>query len=125
MRKQGRDWVGPCLIICVNAKQSSVLPSMRGVLDTDRVRKATSEEWLGAEIIEVLSKDAKEHVEGHGRRGYADATHEDGPPESDRDSADSLSGGVPESAQPQSNTERAELETIFENQVVENRLARS
>ena len=62
--KQVRGWVGPGLVVCVNGKASSIWVSMRGVLvkcNADRVRIATDEEWLGAEIIKVLSQDARNH----------------------------------------------------------------
>ena len=45
------------------------------------VRLATDSEWLGAELIRVLSADAKQHVERTGQRGFVDATREEGPGE--------------------------------------------
>ena len=59
---------------------------MRGVLvkcNADRVRIATDEEWLGAEIMKVLSQDARNHLDKHGQRGYIDATGEEGPGDED------------------------------------------
>ena len=47
----------------------------------DRVRLATDSEWLGAELIKVLSDDAKQHIEKEGQRGYVDTANEEGPPE--------------------------------------------
>ena len=63
--KQVRGWVGPGLVVCVNSRASSVWVSMRGILvkcNADRVRIATDEEWMGAEIIKVLSQDARNQL---------------------------------------------------------------
>ncbi len=94
-RAKIRGWVGPGLVVCLNEKQSSAWVSMRGVLiktNTDRIRPATDTEWLGAELIKVLSEDAKAHIERKGQRGYVDATAEEGPGEDD------LPPAVPETA---------------------------
>ena len=59
---------------------------MRGVVvkrSRDRVRRATDEEWLGAELIRTLSQDALEHVQRQGQRGYVDTSHEEPPPSDD------------------------------------------
>ena len=74
-------WVGPGLVVAINAQQSSVWVSMRGVVvkcNIERVRPATDEEWLGSEILRVLSADGKANLERWGQRGYVDATKEDG-----------------------------------------------
>ena len=84
--KEVRGWVGPGLMVCVNSRASSIWVSMRGVLvkcNADCVRIATDEEWLGAEIIKVLSQDARNHLDKHGQRGYIDVTGEEGPGEED------------------------------------------
>ena len=81
-RGKVRGWVGPGLAVCINYTQSSVWVSMRGIIvkcNIDRVRPATDEEWIGAELIKVLAADAKQHVERAGQRGYVDATGEEGP----------------------------------------------
>ena len=55
---------------------------MRGVIvkcNMERARPATDQEWLGAELIRVLSADAKASLERKGQRGYVDATNEPGP----------------------------------------------
>ena len=52
-----KGWVGPGLVIAISVPQSSVWVSMRGVLvkcNIERVRPATDQEWLGAEIIRVV-----------------------------------------------------------------------
>eukprot|EP00973_Karenia_brevis_P015171 2074040-Karenia_brevis.AAC.1 len=57
---------------------------MRGVLvmcNVERVRPATDEEWMGSEIIHILSADAKQRLEHSGQRGFVYATAEEGPPE--------------------------------------------
>ena len=71
------------MVICVNAQKTSAWVSMRGVVvkcSMDRVRKATDEEWLGAELIRVLSRDALRHVQRQGQRGYVDTAGEEPPP---------------------------------------------
>ena len=60
-----RGWVGPGVVVCINPQYTSAWVSMRGVVvkcSIDRVRRATDEEWLGAELIRVLSQDALQHV---------------------------------------------------------------
>ena len=81
-----KGWVGPGLAVCLNEHKTSVWISMRGVLiktNIDRVRLATDSEWLGAELIKVLSDDAKQHIDKEGQRGYVDTANEEGPPEED------------------------------------------
>ena len=78
-----RGWVGPGVVVCVNAQNTSVWVSMRGVVikcSMDRVRRATDEEWLGAELIRVLSRDALQHMRNRGLRGYVDTDNEEPPP---------------------------------------------
>ena len=61
---------------------------MRGVVvkcSMDRVRKAIDEEWLGAELIRVLSQDALQHIRRQGQRGYVDTSHEEPPPDDNID----------------------------------------
>ena len=81
-RHKIRGWVGPGVVVCVNAQGTSAWISMRGVLvktNMDRIRIATDSEWLGAELIKILSADAKAHLERAGQRGYVDASDEEGP----------------------------------------------
>ena len=83
-----RGWVGPGIVICISPQKTSVWVSMRGVVvkcSMDRVRRATDEEWLGAELIRVLSKDALQHMQRQGQRGYIDTSHEEPPPEAEDD----------------------------------------
>ncbi|MEC8427241.1 MAG: transposase family protein, partial [Pseudomonadota bacterium] len=79
-----RGWVGPGVIVCLNPQKTSAWVSMRGVLvkcSVDRVRQATDEEWLGAELIRVLSRDAVIHMQRQGgQRGYVDTAGEEPPP---------------------------------------------
>ena len=85
-RAKLKGWIGPGLVVCVNSAGSSIWVSMRGVLvkcNVERVRLATDSEWLGAELIKVLSADAKQHLERAGQRGFVDATSEEGPTEQD------------------------------------------
>ena len=79
-----KGWLAPGLAIAINAPQSSVWVSMRGVIvkcNIERVRPATDQEWLGAEIIRVLSAEAKASLERKGQRGYVAAMNESGPEE--------------------------------------------
>ena len=78
--KKIRGWVGPGVVICGNPTQTSVWVSMRGVVvkcSMDRVRRATDDEWLGSELIRVLSKDALTHMQRNGQRGYVDTAGEE------------------------------------------------
>ena len=69
---------------------------MRGVVvkcSMDRIRRATDEEWLGAELVKILSKDALEHMQHNGQRGYVDTSGEDPPPlEEENDPDDRVVG---------------------------------
>ena len=99
-------------MVCVNSNGNSVWVSMRGVqvkCNIDRVRLATDSEWLGAELIKVLSADAKKHIERAGQRGYVDATSEDGPTEQDEE-PDSAEHVTPDSVAPSTGP----LDTIHE-----------
>ena len=81
-RSKFRGWVGPGLVVCLGPNGTSAWVSMRGVLvktNMDRLRVATDSEWVGAELIKLLSADAKQHLERAGQRGYVDATAEEGP----------------------------------------------
>ena len=62
---------------------------MRGVVvkcSFDRLRRATDEEWLGAELVKILSSDALERMQRQGQRGYVDTSGEEPPPEDVQDS---------------------------------------
>ena len=75
-------------MVCLNDAHSSVWVTMRGVLvkcNRDRVRLATDSEWIGAELIKVLCKDAMTQVDRKGQRGFVDATGEEGPSPSDEE----------------------------------------
>ena len=50
---------------------------------------ATDSEWMGAELIKILSTECKQHVERAGQRGYVDATGEEGPSEEEEAEAPS------------------------------------
>ena len=43
----------------------------------------TDREWLGAEVIKILSADARERLDRNGQRGFVDATDEPGPDQDD------------------------------------------
>ena len=71
-------WVGPGVLVCTNEKQSSAWVSMRGVLvktNTERMRPATDQEWLGVEVAKVLSDEVKAAIR-RGQRGCVDATQD-------------------------------------------------
>ena len=92
---------------------------MRGVLvkcNIERVRPATDEEWIGAEIIRVLASDAKVSLERQGQRGFVDATGEEGPlPEDDRVSPEAEAQPGSEAAAPTGSG----LEAIPEDETLE------
>ena len=61
-----KGWVGPGLIICLNPTHTSAWISMRGVVietSTNRLRPANDQEWLGAELLKLLSAEPKQHLE--------------------------------------------------------------
>eukprot|EP00973_Karenia_brevis_P076799 10666808-Karenia_brevis.AAC.1 len=49
--------------------------------NAERVRPATDEEWMGTEIIRILSADAKQRLEQCRQRGFVDAFQEEGSPD--------------------------------------------
>ena len=49
----------------------------------DRTRPATDHEYYGAELMNILSRDALQYASRAGQRGYVDATTEDGPEDQD------------------------------------------
>ena len=62
-----KGWIGLGVVVCMNEKHSSAWVSMRGVLvktNTERVRPATDQEWLGVEVARVLSAEAKQQQDG-------------------------------------------------------------
>ena len=55
---------------------------MRGIIvkcNIERVRPASDQEWLGAEVIRVLSADAKASLGRSGQHGFTEAKEEEGP----------------------------------------------
>ena len=97
-------------MVCVQDNLTSIWVSMRGVIvkcNRDRVRLATDSDWLGAELIRVLSADAKQHVERTGQRGFVDATREEGPDE------DSEHDAAPPPDMPPPDSEWHQASTVF------------
>ena len=95
-RHKVKGWTGPGVVVCVNDKQTTAWVSMRGVLiktNMDRIRPATDSEWLGAELIKILSADAKQRLERAGQRGYVDAMDEPGPDDEESELAPSIDSG--------------------------------
>ena len=69
-RSNIRGWVGPGLVININEPGTSVWVSMRGVLvkcSREKVRLATDEEWLGAELMQ---DDMRIKLQRKRNRGY-------------------------------------------------------
>ena len=57
--------MGPGVLVCVSADRGSAWVTMGGSLvkvNSEQLRKATDEEYVGAEIIKVLGQDAREHL---------------------------------------------------------------
>jgi len=89
-RTKVRGWMGPGVLVCVSADRGSAWVTMRGSLmkvNSEQLRRATDEEYVGAEIIRVLGQDAREHLERRGQRGYVDVTKE-GPPDDEQEDLD-------------------------------------
>ena len=64
---------------------------MRGVVvqcSRERVRLATDEEWLGAELIKHLQDDMKAKLTRSGERGYLDIDNEPLPDENEPEPPD-------------------------------------
>ena len=81
-----RGWVGPGVVVCINPQETSACVSMRGVVvkcSMDRVRRATDEEWLGADLLTHLQYDMKSKLARSGERGYIDTDNESLPVEDD------------------------------------------
>ena len=74
---------------------------MRGVVvkcSRERVRLATDEEWLGAELIKHLQDDMKAKLTRAGERGYIDIDNEPLPDETEPEPPDTnIQRRVPES----------------------------
>ena len=83
----------------MNATETSCWISMRGVVvkcSRERVRLATDEEWLGAELIKHLQDDMKAKLTRSGERGYLDIDDEPLPDENEPEPPDTnIQHGVP------------------------------
>ena len=56
--------------------------TMRGSLlkcSAEKVRPATDDEWMGAELMKILSEDSRSILGDRGRRGFVDTSSEEGP----------------------------------------------
>ena len=81
IRANIKGWVGPGVTVCLDPTRTSAWISMRGAViktSMDRIRPATDSEWLGAELIKLLTRDTKQHLAKNQQRGYIDASYEVG-----------------------------------------------
>lgn len=79
-----RGWVGAGVVVCINPTIASVWVTMRGALlkcCSEPVREATDEEWSGAEVAKLVSREALAHLQQAGHRGFMDTTGEARRPE--------------------------------------------
>ena len=79
-----RGWTGPGVIIAISQTKTSFWIHMRGSLlkcSGEQVRKATDAEYLGTELVKVLSQELLESRERAGQRGYVDVEVEGNPDE--------------------------------------------
>ena len=77
-----KGWIGPGIVVAESENQRSLWISVRGYLvkaSREQVRRATSEESLGAELIKVLSNELLEGLETGRLKNYKDVEHEGGP----------------------------------------------
>ena len=81
-----------------------------GKCKIESVRPARDEEWIGSDVIRVLSADAKASLERRGKRGYVDATNEEGPTEDDLRSPDVVDDPLnpPDNVNPREHLEETE-----------------
>ena len=74
-----KGWVGPGLLVAESENGRSLWISVRGYLvkaSREQVRRATSEESLGAELAQVLSATLLEDLENGRVKNYKDVTDE-------------------------------------------------
>ena len=79
-----RGWTGPGVIIAISQTKTSFWIHMRGSLlkcSGEQVRKATDAEYLGTELVKVLSQELLKSRERSGQRGYVDVEVEGNPDE--------------------------------------------
>ena len=77
-------WTGPGIVVAVTENQKSLWISLRGYLikaSREQVRHATSEESLGAQLVQELSRAMIQDVESGNISHYRDVEDEGGPDE--------------------------------------------
>ena len=70
-----KGWTGPGIVVAINSNERSLWISLRGYLvkaSREQVRAATSEEFLGVELVQELSSALLEDVETGQLRNYRD-----------------------------------------------------
>ena len=74
-----RGWSGPGVVVAISENNRSLWVSLRGYLlkvSKEHLRRATSEESLGVELIKVLSAEMLEGLESGNIRHYRDLEEE-------------------------------------------------
>ena len=77
-----KGWVGPGIVVAESDNQRSLWISVRGYLikaSREQVRRATSEESLGVELIKVLSAELLKDIENGRLKNYRDIENQGGP----------------------------------------------
>ena len=77
-----KGWIGPGILIAESENQRSLWVSVRGYLvkaSREQVRRATSDESLGADLIRVLSTELLENLENGRLKNFKDIEQEGGP----------------------------------------------
>merc|ERR1712218_747506 len=67
-----RGWTGPGVVVAISQTKTSLWIHMRGSLlkgSGEQVRKATDAEYLGTELVKVLSQELLKSRERSGQRG--------------------------------------------------------
>ena len=77
-----KGWIGPRILVAESNNQRSLWVSVRGYLvkaSREQVRRATSEESLGADLVKVLSAELLENLESGRLKNFKDIEQEGGP----------------------------------------------
>ena len=110
-------WSGPGVLVALSSNGRSAWVSLRGYLvkaSREQVRSATSEESLGAELVQELSKAMLEEIESGSLRNFRDIEGEGGPEQlSLQPQSEEMTPQLPPPVLPQDLPPEAEPETPY------------
>ena len=82
--KLGRQgWRGPGVVLAIAPSRGFFWVTIRGHLlkvSAEQIRRATDEEWRGADIARMLASDVMRDLGKPGSRGYTDVERDEGAP---------------------------------------------